>query len=153
MQKRDAVIFDMDGTLCNVSSIEHFVSGEEKDFHAFHMGSASCPPNLHVVEAARRVHARGDAVLIVTARMRRYERVTSMWLALHDVPSTALYMRPDEDYRKDYLVKRDILRRIRSRYNPVHAWDDRPQVVELWESEGIPCTVVPRWEAEGELPS
>lgn len=54
-----------------------------------------------VVEAARREHAAGRAVLIVTARQARYRGVTAMWLALHGVPSAAMWMRGDGDPRPD----------------------------------------------------
>lgn len=142
----EAVIFDMDGTLCDVRSVRHHITGPRRDFDAFHRASAGCPPHPWVVEAAREQAAAGRAVLIVSARLERYRRLTSMWLALHEVPSDTLLMRPDGDFRKDFVVKADILRRIRRRWTPVHAWDDNPQVLSLWEREGIPCTVVPGWD-------
>lgn len=144
--RQEAEIFDMDGTLCDVRSIRHHVAGPKRNFHAFHMESASCPPNPEVVAAAHRAKEAGRAVLIVTARMRKYERVTSVWLALHGVPSDALFMRADGDQRPDYEVKREILARIRRSWDPVHAHDDNPAVCALWEEEQIPYTVVPGWE-------
>ena len=144
---QEAELFDMDGTLCDVRSIRHLVTGPKRNFHAFHMASASCPPHPHVVEAARRAHREGRAVLIVTARKRRYERLTSMWLALHEVPSTEMFMRHDLDNRPDCEVKRGILARIRLRYQPVKAYDDQPKIASLWESNGIPVELVPGWEA------
>lgn len=142
---QDAVIFDVDGTLCNVKSIRHLVTGKKPDFDAFHKASASCPPHNHVVRAAHRVKDRGDAVLIVTARMTTYRNITAFWLAMNHAPSDALYMRAEGDFRKDYVVKKEILEKIRSRYNPVHAWDDNPAVLKLWQEEGIPYTRVPGW--------
>jgi phosphoglycolate phosphatase-like HAD superfamily hydrolase len=144
MSQRDAVIFDVDGTLCDVRGIRHLIA--EKGFPAFHAASIDCPPHGHVVAAAQRADADGLAVLVVTGRAERWRRLTSVWLALHDVPSTVLRMRADGDYRKDYLVKREILRRLRGRYRIVHAWDDNPAVLQLWAEEGIPTTVVPGWE-------
>jgi phosphoglycolate phosphatase-like HAD superfamily hydrolase len=140
----EAVIFDMDGTLCDVRSIRHLIDGPGS-FHAFHKASVNCPPHTHVVEAAHREQDAGRAVLIVTARAARYRNLTAMWLALHGVPSDAMWMRRDGDYRPDYEVKQDILRRIRQLYRPVAAWDDNPNVIRLWEAEGIPVTVVPGW--------
>lgn len=142
---RDAEIFDMDGTLCDVRSIRHLVTGPDKNFHKFHLQSASCPPNHDVVDRAHAAHEAGRAVLIVTARSTLFRNVTAMWLALHGVPSDAMYMRRDGDCRKDFQVKKDILHSIRKRWNPVHAHDDNPAVIALWESEGIPTTVIPGW--------
>lgn len=142
---QDAEIFDMDGTICDVRGIRHLVRGRVKDFHKFHLESASCPPNVEVVEKAKEAKREGRAVLIVTARSTKYRNVTAMWLALHDVPSDALYMRKSGDSREDTLVKWDILASIRRRWNPVHAYDDNPSVVALWRLEGIPTTVIPGW--------
>jgi hypothetical protein len=143
---RDAEIFDMDGTLCDVRTIRHLVKGDVRNFHQFHLQSASCPPNPDVVSQARLAHSEGRAVLIVTARSTLFRNVTAMWLALHNVPSDAMYMRRNGDWRKDFQVKKDTLCCIRKRWNPVHAYDDNPAVIGLWESEGIPTTVVPGWE-------
>lgn len=145
-ERQEAVIFDMDGTLCDVRSIRHLVAGPRRDFHAFHMSSGGCPANPEVAEAARQARRDGRAVIIVTARMEHYRNVTSMWLALNAVPSDALLMRRDGDFRKDFVVKREILTKIRRRWNPVHAWDDNPEVIALWQQEGIECTVVPGWD-------
>lgn len=142
--RRPGVIFDVDGTLCDVRTIRHLIAS--KGFDAFHRESANCPPHDHVVEAVRQAAAAGHAVLIVTGRVEKWRRLTSMWLALHDVPSDALEMRPDADYRKDYVIKKEILARLRRRYDILHAWDDNPAVLKLWAEEGIPTTVVPGWD-------
>lgn len=146
---RNAVIFDMDGTLADVSSIRHHIvpptpmpKGWHKDFDSFHRESVNVPANSNVVDHAIRAHVLGNAILIVTARRAMYRHHTAWWLALNGVPSDALYMRGDKDGREDYLVKRDILAAIRTSWNPIHAIDDNPSVIALWESEGIPTTIV-----------
>lgn len=143
--KPNAVIIDCDGTLADVSAIRPYVvpptpmpKGWYKDFHAFHSASINCPPNHAVVAHAQRTHLLGTKVLIVTARRAMYRHQTAWWLALNGVPSDALYMRGDKDGRPDYLVKKDILESIRTRYNPVLAIDDNPAVLALWHDEGIP---------------
>jgi FMN phosphatase YigB (HAD superfamily) len=145
---KNAVIFDMDGTLADVSSIRHYLDPNDrgrKNFDKFHSESVNVPPHSHVANAAQMAHLLGHAVLIVTARMHRYRNHTAFWLAMHGIPSDALFMRADEDYRKDYEVKGDMLTTIRKAWNPIHAWDDNPSIIQLWNDEGIPCTVVPGW--------
>ena len=146
---RNAVIFDMDGTLADVRSIRHFVGpptpkpkGWKKDFHAFHSRSVDVPANRAVVDHALRASLLGNAIIIVTARAAKYRPHTAWFLALHNIPSDALYMRDDHDLRADYYVKRDILAQIRKSYNVIHAVDDNPEIIRLWNEEGIPCTVV-----------
>ena len=150
---RSAVIFDMDGTLADVSSIRHHLTRFDeskrrnvKDFNAFHAESVNVPPHDHVVNAAQVAHMMGHDVIVVTARRHMWRHHTAWWLAMHNVPSAAMFMRNDDDSRPDYEVKRDILATIRQAWNPIHAWDDNPAIIRLWAEEGIPHTVVPGWE-------
>jgi FMN phosphatase YigB (HAD superfamily) len=134
----DAEIFDCDGTLVDVRSIRHYVMTNPKNFHAFHRESVNCPPNVDVVEAARRTHSEGRAVLIVTARSFDFAMHTMFWLTMNEVPYEQMYMRKINDYRPDYEVKREILDMIRADgYNPVKAYDDNPNVWDVWETAGI----------------
>lgn len=142
---RDAVIFDMDGTLVNVEGIRHLVEQTPKRFDDFHEQSVDAPPNSSVVNHAQVAKMLGLDVIVVTARRSKWRNHTAFWLAMHDVPSDALLMRHDKDGRSDALVKADILRQIRKCWRVVHAVDDNPAIIELWESEGIPVTVVPGW--------
>jgi hypothetical protein len=141
----EAEVFDMDGTLCDVRRIRHYVFGPERNFHKFHRESVNCPPNLEVVEDARAAHAAGRAVLVVTARSTLFRNHTAFWLAMHQVPSDRMFMRREGDQRADVLVKQDIYRSIALRWNVVRAHDDNPNVVALWEHFGIPVNVVPGW--------
>jgi beta-phosphoglucomutase-like phosphatase (HAD superfamily) len=148
--KRNAIIFDMDGTLADVSGIRHWViptaQRRWKAFDKFHEESVNVPANEWVVDLAREWDARGVDVVVVTARRALWRHHTAWWLALHGVPSAALFMRGVDDGRRDYLVKRDILARITQTWNVVHAVDDNPSVLDLWREAGIPTTVVPGWE-------
>lgn len=142
---RDVVIFDMDGTLCDVRDIRHYVRGESRNFDKFHRASLFCPPNRQAILEARSV-APSDRI-IVTARDARYERVTRDWLVKHGIGFARLYMRPWGDGRKDSVVKREILAQIREDgYNPILAVDDNPAVIEVWRSEGIPTITIPGFE-------
>lgn len=136
----------MDGTLADVSGIVHHVASMPRDFYAFHSESVDVSPNVEVVELARSVHDRGMGVVVVTAREAVWRHHTAWWLAMWDVPSDALFMRAVGDYRTDVEVKRDILAAIRASWTVVHAVDDNPAVIALWESEGIPVTNVPGWQ-------
>jgi len=145
---KTAVIFDMDGTLADVSSIRHYLESDvhhKKEFDKFHAESVNVPAHDYVVNAAQMAHILGHAVLIVTARKHMWRHHTAWWLAMHRVPSDMLMMRGNNDRRKDYEVKKDMLDTIRKAYNIIHAWDDNPNIIRLWQEEGIPTTVVPGW--------
>lgn len=156
VHKPQAVIVDMDGTLVNVSSIRHYVKRgcqypdgsvrQNKDFHAFHSESATCPPIPSTVARVELLRGLGYKIIIVTARSRRYRTPTVWWLLWNKIETDDLFMRRDHDYRPDYEIKKDLLVEIRKRYTPVMAIDDNPAVLRLWEDEGIFTVRVPGWE-------
>lgn len=148
----DAAIFDMDGTLCDVSSIRYHINPKDrrfsgrKRFDLFHAGSVDCPPNEEAVTLLFDTRIRGLATIIVTARQAMWRYHTILWLHEQGLEYDALYMREDGDNRKDYEVKKDLLKKIRRKYNPVLAVDDNPAVLALWEEHGIPTWRIPGWE-------
>ena len=140
---RDAVIFDMDGTLCDTSGIEHYIVGDDKDFAAFHAASADCPPRTEIVAAAKAEHTAGRAILVVTSRDFIWRDVTLTWLTQHGVPHDALYMRIVGDYRRDVEIKTDIHKQINDDgFNVITAWDDKPALLDLWRANGIEVNAV-----------
>lgn len=143
-----AELYDVDGTLCDVRGIRHYVTSGSRDFHSFHMASQFCPPNHDVVEQARAARAEGRAVIVLTARMARYRMLTRRWLNSWDIPFDILRTRRDGDFRKDAVVKREILASLRRDFDIVRAYDDNPAVIEVWQSEGIETVVVPGWDEQ-----
>ncbi|GAA4391685.1 phosphatase domain-containing protein [Tsukamurella soli] len=147
----DALIVDVDGTLVDVSSIRHHVAKRPKDFDAFHRESADCPPNMPVIHLCDAWALRDMEIVVVTARMYRWEAVTTAWLR-HWMPCDfhGPFMRGDTDYRPDVEVKRDIHRILTEEldFDIVAAVDDHPKICELWESLGIPTIRIPGWEDE-----
>jgi hypothetical protein len=138
-----AYIFDMDGTLVDTSSIVHHVLNRPKNFNAFHSEAEHCPPHEDVVVLLRNAMLEGHEIIIVTARGAMWKDVTTRWLDNNNITYSGLYMRGIKDYRKDYLVKKDILKKIREKWDVVHAVDDNPAVIKLWQEEGIPTTTIP----------
>ena len=135
---RDAVIFDLDGTLCDTSSIVHLVEGDDKDYPAFHAASRDCPPHADVVAAARAQADAGRAVLVVTSREFIWRDLSLDWLVEHGVPHEGLYMRIVGDYRKDVVIKQEILEQITADgFGVMEAWDDKDAGLDLWREHGI----------------
>jgi hypothetical protein len=143
-----AVLVDVDGTLCNVSSVRHYVEADpgKKDFDAFHKASQFCPPHQQALDYCIAAHEAGHAVIVVTARMEMWRYITTQWLNEHvPVPWHGPAMRPQGDYRKDVLVKTDLYNAISAHYRVVGAIDDNPNIIDLWTTLGIPTEVVPGW--------
>lgn len=142
-----AVIFDMDGTLCDVRSIRHYVAksdaaGSRRDFHAFHSESINCPAHATVADLARQVSAAGIKTVIVTAREAKWGIHTALWLREQGIEYDAMLMRDDGDYRSDADVKRSIAVRLLLEYVPLVAVDDRDDIIDVWREKGIPTLKV-----------
>jgi 3-deoxy-D-manno-octulosonate 8-phosphate phosphatase KdsC-like HAD superfamily phosphatase len=149
-KKSDAVIFDVDGTLADVSKLrrEWLYSADYKmDFQGFHAASLDAPVIPWVREAASQAHAQGIAVVIITGRASRWRHHTAWWLALNNVPSDALLMRANNDNRHDNLVKTKMLNQIQLSWRPIWVFDDNPSTISVWKNADIPVTVVPGWKA------
>ena len=141
-----AHIYDVDGTLANVDQFLHFIRGDKKDYDAFHEASIDAIPNFEVVEMLNQAFFSQVHVIIVTSRKDVWRGLTSLWLAKNDIGHHGLYMRKDDDNRPDYEVKKDILLNIKKHWNVLHAVDDNPSVIKLWEKYGIPTTKIGTWD-------
>ena len=147
MGKAKAVIYDLQGTLIDVSFIrERFLGGEKKDFAGFHQATGNCPPNWTVLKNCHRDMREGRIILPLTGMNEAFRPVAQDWLDTHMVRSPGLWMRPDGDFRKDFIVKGEHLKELREIYDVVHAYDDNPQMIEFWRDQGISYTEVPGWQ-------
>jgi len=144
--KPTAHIYDVDGTLANVDPYLHYVRGSNRDYDAFHEASIDALPNFEVVQMLNEAFFDQRQIIIVTSRKENWRGLTSRWLAKNDIGHHALYMRKDDDNRPDYEVKKDILIQIKKHWNVVHAVDDNPHVIKLWEEHGIPTTKIGTWD-------
>lgn len=149
--KRKAVIFDVDGTLDDVSGVKYHVDLNDpknkghKDFASFHSASLDTPPHEWVAELARAFSAAGFVILVVTARKWKWRYHTLVWLHLNKIPYDLLQMRPDNDTRTDTFTKKDILHLLAKEYEIILAVEDNPHVLKLWEDEGLMTIQVPGW--------
>lgn len=139
----DAVICDVDGTLCDVRSVRHYVerpegsTGFKPDFNRFHSESIECPPHHDVVNLLDRARTAGYAVIIVTGREERWSFLTSTWLSDWSIKYDELLMRRTKDNSPDSVVKAAIERDIATRYNARLAIDDRRDIIAVWQGAGI----------------
>ncbi|PNG22351.1 hypothetical protein [Streptomyces cahuitamycinicus] len=131
--QREAVAFDLEGGLINVSGIHDLA----RDASAFHRASLGCPPNLDVVNAARRARERGAAVLVMTSGDRRLQQLVTVWLGRNGVPATLLLMRSRHDHRPGAVVKREQLRAAHHQFGSLTVWSADPSVNRLSEQDGI----------------
>lgn len=137
-------IFDIDGTLADLTHRRHHVENKPKNWPAFHAGCVDDTPIGHICDLARRLHSTGTDLILVTGRNEAYRMQTVKWL--HEVaqlPPVVVYMRADGDFRDDSIIKVELLEKAkRDGYVPIMAFDDRDRVVKMWREQGIPCAQV-----------
>jgi phosphoglycolate phosphatase-like HAD superfamily hydrolase len=132
------IIFDMDGTLADVTHRRHFVEMKPKNWDSFYAGMIVDTPIQPVVMMAQLLKSAGHRIIIATGRPRRYNNITLQFLRDNDILYDAAYLRADKDYRPDTIVKENMLRKMKiNGYDPTIAFDDRKSVVEMWRANGL----------------
>lgn len=136
--KPKAIIVDIDGTIA-----------ERVDRGAFEWDKVGQDkPRSFVIDIIRRYieYYVDDQIIFVSGRDSVCKHETLTWIARHmNIPiyNIMLHMRKEGDMRKDYIVKEEIFwDHIADNYNVIAAFDDRPQVVNLWHDIKIPNVIV-----------
>ena len=131
-------IFDIDGTLSDLSHRLHYIKDGKKDWKAFFANCGADAPIPEVIEIVRLVYPE-HTVLLVTGRSDECQFETINWLVENLVPFHALYMRKAGDYREDSIVKSELLDKLRGEWGSDIAgvFEDRSQVVQMYRSKGL----------------
>lgn len=126
-------LVDIDGTVA--------LRGERGPFDWDRVGEDK--PNGPVIAVVRALMCDSQEIRYVTGRMEQCRGETVAWLRKHVMSSTLpidLYMREDDDYRRDEVLKREIYEtRIREHFDVAGVIDDRARVVVMWRSLGLTC--------------
>jgi len=132
------IVFDIDGTLANTEHRKHWVASKPKNWPAWNAGMANDTPHTDIVELLDMFAARGDRIVLCSGRGEETRGVTTEWFRQHGIDFNALYMRAEKDYRKDSIVKVELLDQIRSDFGEPWLWfDDRSSVVQIIRAQGV----------------
>lgn len=158
----NAVIFDIDGTLADITHRVLHIQKFPKDWDAFYEAMDNDKPidsvcHLCTIYASISKMPRFNPVQLffVTGRPEKYRKMTIKWLK-ETIPELCeedivndeqfaqsnceLIMRKDGDHRQDYVVKKEVLEKIQSRgYQILFAVEDRKQCVDMYRKQGITC--------------
>lgn len=142
--KREAVIFDIDGTVADMS-----LSGRSP--YAWNRVGEDTVRE-EVMRIARMYVDQGTDVIFLSGRDSSCEDITTQWLdaAMGDMPYE-LHMRRTKDMRADSIVKYELFNdRIRNRSDirVISVFDDRKQVIRVWERIGLTVFNVGRLDEE-----
>ncbi len=136
-------IFDIDGTIADLSHRLPHIQKTPKDWTAFFASVADDAPIEHTIKLAIDVALAGANIVYVSGRSDECREATEAWLKRHALPEGKVFMRKQGDHRPDHQVKVELLAELRAEgHNPVMAFDDRNGVVKMWRELGIPCAQV-----------
>lgn len=134
----ELVIFDIDGTLADISERIHHIRRKPKNWNAFSAGMAQDKAIHSMVRLCNILFAAGLRIILCSGRNEKNRPETVEWLAKNGVNYHDLLLRKDDDYRTDSIVKREILHGL-DKSKILFVVEDRNRVVEMWRAEGLVC--------------
>jgi hypothetical protein len=134
----EIAVFDIDGTLADVSERLHHIRTKPKNWNAFFAAMAQDKAIASIVRLCNLLHDAGVRVVLCSGRPERYRNDTATWLAREGVRYDELRLRRDGDRRSDTIAKREMLADI-ERARVLFIIEDRSSVVAMWRAEGFVC--------------
>lgn len=132
------VVFDIDGTVANNEHRLHWLSSNPKNWNAFNIGIINDSVYEDIKFIYDILNTKDNIMIFCSGRNEETRLDTEKWLAKNGFVYVALYMRKAKDYRKDSIVKVELLNEIRKEYGEPYLWfDDRNQVVDAIRAEGV----------------
>lgn len=151
-QPRPLYIFDIDGTLCDITHRLHFIQGDKPDWDAFHRACNKDVPKKSVIALMDTLRGTGAEVWLFSGRSDIVRTETENWLHHHTSFSAwlleenpaQLSMRQEGDYTEDHLLKESWLSKmlLEDVERLVCVFDDRQRVVDMWRKNGVTCMQV-----------
>lgn len=132
-----AILCDIDGTLAHMTKEGRLRFGKQAPYMWLDVGEDTV--DKRVRDTLQR-YAVDTKIIIVSGRDSICRPHTEKWLKDNNVPYDALFMRPQDDNRKDNIIKRELFdTHIRGVYDVWLVLDDRNQVVNEWRDMGLTC--------------
>lgn len=145
-------MFDLDGTLCDLSHRLHFIQGPKKNYDAFYDACGGDKINYPIAALAHALFDAKYTLWLFSGRTSRVLPMTIKWLEESGMgPEMWAYMRfrREGDHTPDHLLKKTWWEEIPLPYrqNFLFAVEDRARMAAMWRSLGLPCLQV----AEGDF--
>lgn len=124
----DCVVFDIDGTLANMKNRGPF-DWDKVDRDDY---------NQIVGEQTKFHKSMGRKIFIVSGRDGSCKEMTENWLKFYGVEYDDIFMRPENNYEKDTIIKKRIYENeFKDKYNILAIYDDRLSVCNMWFEQGL----------------
>jgi phosphoglycolate phosphatase-like HAD superfamily hydrolase len=133
-------IFDIDGTLADISHRLEFIQHEPKDWRKFFAACDDDDPIWPVIHTLDALHDHGHVILLISGRSDEVRYKTADWMRNHNVRYHEMYMRKEGDHREDSVVKAELLEKAKTDWKAfgiAGVFEDRKQVVDMYRSKGL----------------
>jgi uncharacterized HAD superfamily protein len=140
------ILCDIDGTLATIGDRSKILEKDElteKDYDEFNARSAKSGCIQDIANIIRNLKDEETKIYLITAREKKWKKITQHWLRLNEIPYDNLLMRNDGDKNSDADVKLKI---VKEYVNPKRVWfvlEDRDDVVQMYREDlGLTCLQV-----------
>ena len=134
MTKEKAIIVDLDGTYSLVGDRSPYNGKLTMEVDKPHWAV------IYLVEAMRQA---GYRIIFVSGRNENARSQTYEFIKHYGQLTPQqyqLYLKPNNDYRKDFLHKGEVYKEIEVEFEVLFALEDRPSMIDFYRNEiGISC--------------
>ena len=143
-QKTPAYVFDIDGTVADISQRKDKATREDGtiDWSAFYEGMENDTPFAWAVVMIRSfIKIDGLEIIFLTGRPEKYRGATDRWISKHiGLFKYTLLMRPDNCFDQDSVLKQSIYQdKIEPKNSVLAVFEDRSRNVEMFRKNGVIC--------------
>lgn len=134
-----ALIFDIDGTITDITHRRQFVKQSPKDWDAFNTRMKDDVLQRWAKRFIKDLRIR-HKIILITGREERFREITINWLKEKGIHFDLLLMRSTGDRTDDHEIKRDFYERhVSGQYDVVAVIEDRSRCVQMWRGLGLVC--------------
>lgn len=127
------IICDIDGTIADK---------KDRSPYDWDLVGKDTPKKI-IIDIINNYKRQGVDIIIISGRDECCRQLTQDWLKRNQVEYNKLFMRPNENYEKDEILKQQIYERsIKKHYEVFFVLDDRNKVVKMWRNLGLTCLQV-----------
>ncbi len=138
-RKPQAIIFDLDGTLCECEHRVHYMRERPKRREEFHSACIFDGVVAAVKALIDMAETSGIKVILLSARPIRFKALTEEWLTKNAIYYDQLILSSYPELSDpEYKIKmyRELIEPF---YDVIFAIDDRDTVVRMWRDNGVTC--------------
>lgn len=148
------IVFDIDGVLADCSHRLKYIQGKDKDYDKFYSDEEIMKDRL-ILDITDIIIAFGNLddytyvdeedrtrIIFVSGRNRKCLRSTIRWLEKNlnvCIDEDNLFIYPENDWRPDYQIKEDLIKKHIGFENILFAFDDDDKVNDMYKKHGVIC--------------